>query len=133
MPDWIKLRPVGDQDKPLPTIWITTGKITVPQHGLHEVVILQSAEYETVATFTRKVECSASRENGLKFGTFELSESAGGKEHAICVLPKERTCSYLSGLLRLSFEKDAGELKRSVINLGRRAGCEEPIFASVKP
>jgi hypothetical protein len=135
--NWIKLKPVGDQDKPLFIIWITpvqegqqeaefaaAFRPLIKEVGGHRVVPLPPAEYNKVAALTQERKCPAASIDELsKFGTIELSHSANGQEHVICLLSKNGACDYFLDVLKLSEEQGISNLIPSIADFERRLGC----------
>jgi hypothetical protein len=140
--DWIKLKPIGEHDKPVPIIWITPEQERLQESefaaaflphikevGGHRVVVLRHAEYDKVAALTQGRKCSAVSMDELpKFGAIEVSESANGHEHVICLLLKEDACRYFLDILKLSEDQGIAKLTPSIADFGHRLGCQAPIF-----
>jgi hypothetical protein len=127
--NWIRLRSIGWQDQPLPTIWITTDQRFVKKEKFHELVVLHPAEYNKVAMFARERKCSAIHMEPLPdFGTIEVSEFANGQESVICVLSRVDACGYLLDVQKLTQGQEFGKLIPYIAELGTRIGCKGSMF-----
>jgi hypothetical protein len=127
--NWIRLEPAGDQDKPLPNIWISTDQLLIKEIGFQVAVVLSPAEYNKVDALTHERNCSAVSVNEYrKFGTIKVSESANGQERVICVLSRDGACGYFVDILKLPKDQGIANLMPPISNLGLRVGCKESIF-----
>jgi hypothetical protein len=125
--EWIKIRGIGFQDKPLPVVWISTERVAEAGPGLNEFVLLGAHPFEAVAVFSRNYQCGAKPEPSelQAFGTIEVSESAEPQPRVLCVLERDSACHYLDQLLALpALSGNAREIQ-PVNNLARRLGCRE--------
>jgi len=124
---WIKLKAIGEQDKPLPTIWIATKHLRITEFGLNEVVVLTETQYQYVRNIAISFANKMRPEKFPKYGTLEVSEFAGRTETIICNLPPLDACSLLTQLIS-NPDINGTAIGRSVVNLGTRIGCGEAAF-----
>ena len=124
--EWIRIRSIGAQDKPLPTVWISMQPINGAETDLNEYVRLGAPSFEAVVKFSRNYSCSEHLQAAEleEFGTIEVSGSGARQVSVICVMNRGKACGYLHGLLRVPELKEDLQRLSPITNLARRLGCD---------
>ena len=122
--NWIRLKHVGEQDKPIPTIWIAIDRLTISEFGLNETAIVTREGYHEISRISRSLTCSTAERQEPSFGTMEISESVEGNVHDLCTLSSTATCSYLSRISDVSDLDKASAQPSPIANLRLRLGCK---------
>ncbi len=123
--NWIKIRPVGNQDKPPPTVWIAPVRFPIENEGLNQIAVLSPEGYDAVVKFSRRYACRAHDKANLvsSFGMSELSEATDGNSRVLCVLDRDKTCYYLTQIVALPGVRTGVEDLGPIVKLVRRLGC----------
>ena len=128
--DWIRIRYIGSQDAPIPTIYITTAHMDFDDSTEMLIdVVLSSAEYETV--FSNLRQFKAERRSLLvtdDFGTLAVSHSAYGVEHLLFTISRPDSCDLLEAIVGSQHSESLNLLREVTIYTGRRIGCPGEAF-----
>ena len=129
---WIRIRHVGPQDKPIPTIWISTEHLALQGPAFNQQVVLTPSAYEAVLKATREFADSLSEHSvgSTEFGSLEVVESANGDERFLFTVARSGSCRYLTQIVN-AVRSAAAELTTVMVNVGRRLACSDPAFDRV--
>jgi hypothetical protein len=128
--NWFRIRHIGEQDKPIPTIWISTEPLTFRAQNFDQTVVLTPLAYEAVSRVSHDFANSRSEfaEGSTDFGSLEVVEAANGDESLLFTVDQHGSCGFLTQLVHIEYPVDLAEPIRLVANLGRRLGCSDTVF-----
>jgi hypothetical protein len=135
--NWLRFKPVGEMDKPLPITWVSDSQDPRSQFAdltVETLVVLPIQQYQALAAGVRSMRCPrALRGEALRFGTLEVAEFANGSQRVLCFVRSDQTCNYLLNVLELRVGDRLNELADPIGNLGLRVGCKDERFGRPRP
>ena len=119
-PSWVRIQHIGPQDRPFPTIWITTERLPLPEGTSHQQAVLTQSAYEVVLAVNRDfAKLSAQYDSPIEAGSLQLVEGSNGRERILFSLNRSGSCRYLTHLIDLDSPHDLTELRRVIRDLQR--------------
>jgi len=129
---WIRIRPVGMQDKSVFKVFITRRWLDLQWiesafPPFDEQVVVEREVYERVREIARDPrDASAGTDSDLsQFGSLEIVESVGGVEETLLQSPPEGSCTFLERVLDVGRSEGLAELVRVIGNMRGRFPCAE--------
>lgn len=123
---WIKIESVGRQDKPLPTIWISTQELQLPASGFNKRLVLDPATYLSVGNIVDAISCRNYGQDVQEFGTLLVTRVAKREVAKQCTISADRSCEFVSTISEVIVRNSRRESPEPLSNLSARLGCGNP-------
>ena len=120
---YVKISPLGDQDKPIATIWISDRDMPSKGPPFEENVKLSRNSFLKILAVTNETACAPfpRKTERVQFGEIEVRSRDGSGSEISCKLDQIRSCKYLADLLNIKilYSEELVPVER----MRKRFGC----------
>jgi hypothetical protein len=119
--NWVRLNVLGERNAPWPIIWLSPQRFS--RSFPETVITLSRREYRALEVFALANGCPVVESSYPSWGTLQVTDYSSGREHTLCIMPREKACGYLSNLVANTRIGLVGEKLEPVRELSRGLSC----------